>query len=123
MQTRDGKKKDGSGNPLTKKGDVFSNIDGGNVQWLNVQLSDFKNTKKLFPDYKSLDYQVLQDVVNRVETSFSNFTMPIKMAIVEASINLRVDFTTNLLLILNLIIRRLSKMSLHRMWRDYRESR
>jgi hypothetical protein len=93
------------------------------VQWLNVQLSDLKNTKKLFADYQLLDYPVLQDVVNRVETSFSNFTMPIKMAIVESSINLRVDFTTNLLLILNLIIRRLSKMSLNRMCRDYRESR
>ena len=93
VQARDGIKKDGSANPLIKKGDVFSNIDGGNVQWLNVQLSDFKNTKKLSPDQKSLDYQVLQDVVNRVETSFSNFTMPIKMATVEASINLRVDFT------------------------------
>jgi hypothetical protein len=93
------------------------------VQWLNVQLSDLKNTKKLFAAYKLLDYPVLQDVVNRVETSFSNFTMPIKMAIVESSINLRVDFTTNLLLILNLIIRRLSKMSLNRMCRDYRESR
>ena len=93
------------------------------MQWLNVQLSDLKNTKKLFADYQLLDYPVLQDVVNRVETSFSNFTMPIKMAIVESSINLRVDFTTNLLLILNLIIRRLSKMSLNRMCRDYRESR
>jgi len=28
VQTRDGNKKDGSGNPLTKKGDVCSNIDG-----------------------------------------------------------------------------------------------
>jgi len=45
VQTRDGKKKDGSGNPLTQKGDVFSNIDGGNVQWWNVQLSDFKTPK------------------------------------------------------------------------------
>ena len=79
MQTRDGKKKDGSGNPLTKKGDVFSKIDGGNVQWLNVQLYDLKNTKKLFPDYKSLDSQVLQDVVNRVKTSFSNFTIRLKL--------------------------------------------
>jgi hypothetical protein len=96
---------------------------GGNVQWLNVQLSEVKNTKKLFPDYKSLDSPVLQEVVNPVETSFSNFTSPIKMAIVEASINLRVDFTRNLLLILNLIIRRFSKMSLHKMCRDYRESR
>jgi len=29
VQTRDGRKKDGSGNPLTKKDDVFSKIDGG----------------------------------------------------------------------------------------------
>jgi len=82
----------------------LSNLDGGNVQWLNVQLSELKNTKKLFPDYKYLDFLVLQDVVNPVETSFSNFTILIKMAIVEASINLRVDFTTDILLILNLII-------------------
>jgi putative transposase len=78
VQTRDGRKKDGSGNPLTKKGDVVSNIDGGNVQWLNVELSDLKNTKKLLPDDKLLDSQVLQDVVNPVATSFSNLTMPNK---------------------------------------------
>ena len=101
VQTRDGIKKDGSGNLLTKKSDVFSNIDGGKVQWLKVQLSDLKNTKKLFPDYKSLDSQVVQDVVNPVQNSFSNFTTPIKMAMVEASLNSRVDLTTNLLLILN----------------------
>ena len=71
------------------------------MQWLKVQLSDLKNTKKLFPDYKSLDSQVLQDVVNPVQNSFSNFTTPIKMAMVEASLNSRVDLTTNLLLILN----------------------
>jgi len=40
VQTRDGRKKDGSGNPLTKKGDVFSKIDGGNVQGQTVQLVD-----------------------------------------------------------------------------------
>ena len=62
MQTRDGRKKDGSGNPLTKKGAVFSKIDGGYVQGQTVQLVDLKNTKKLFPDYKDLDFQVLQDV-------------------------------------------------------------
>jgi len=78
VQTKDGRKKDGSGNPLTKKGDVVSNIDGGNVQWLNVELSDLKNTKKLFPDYKSLGSQVLQDVVNPVATSFSNLKIPNK---------------------------------------------
>jgi hypothetical protein len=62
VQTRDGRKKDGSGNPLTKKGAVFSNIDGGYVQRQTVQLVDLKNTKKLLPDYKDLDFQVLQDV-------------------------------------------------------------
>ena len=41
------------------------------------------------------------DVVNPVETSFSNFTIPTKMAIVEVSLNLKVDFITNLLLVLN----------------------
>ncbi len=76
VQTRNGRKKDDSGNPLTKKGDIFSNIEGGYVQWQTVQLADLKNTKKLFPDYKALDSQVLQDVVNRVKTSFSNFTTP-----------------------------------------------
>ena len=76
IQTRDGRKKDELGNPLTKKGDVFSNIEGGYVEWQTVQLAGLKNTKKLFPDYKLLDSQVLQDVVNRVETSFSNFTTP-----------------------------------------------
>ena len=70
VQTKDGRKKDGSGNPLTKKREVVSNIDGGNVQWLNVELSDLKKTQKLFPDYKSWDLQVLQDVVNVVATSF-----------------------------------------------------
>jgi hypothetical protein len=48
VQTRDGRKKDGSGNPLTKKGAVFSNIDGGNVPGQTVQLVDLKKTKKLF---------------------------------------------------------------------------
>jgi putative transposase len=78
VQTRDGRKKDGSGNPLTKKGDVFSNIDGGYVQGPTVQLADLKNIKRLFPDYKLLDGQVLQDVVHPVETSFPNFTTPDK---------------------------------------------
>ncbi|WRH65494.1 MAG: transposase [Planktothrix sp. GU0601_MAG3] len=48
------------------------------MQWQTLQLADIKNTKKLFPEYKNLDSQVLQDVVNRVETSFSNFTTPDK---------------------------------------------
>ena len=76
VQTRDGRKKDESGNSVTRKGDTFSNIEGGYVQWQTIQLADLKNTKKLFPDYKALNSQVLQDVVNRVETSFSNFITP-----------------------------------------------
>src|SRR5919199_1056568 len=78
VQTREGRKKDGSGNPLTKKGEVFSNIDGGYVQGPNVQLADLKNTKRLFPDYQTLDCQVWQDVVHPGETSFPNFTAPDK---------------------------------------------
>jgi putative transposase len=78
VQTRDGRKKDGSGNPLTKKGDVVSNIYGGYVQRPTVQLADLKNTKRLFLDYQTLDCQVLQDVVHPVETSFPNFTTPDK---------------------------------------------
>ena len=78
VQTREARKKYDSGNPLRKKGDVFSNIDGGYVQRLTVQLADLKNTKRLFPDYKLLDSQVGQDVVNPVETSFPNFTTPDK---------------------------------------------
>jgi len=78
VQTRDGRKKDGSGNPLTKKGDVVSNIDGGYVQMPTVQLADLKNTKRLFLDYQTLDCQVWQDVVHPVETSFPNFTRPDK---------------------------------------------
>ena len=78
VQTREGRKKDGSGNPLTKKSDVFSNIDGGCVPRPTVQLADLKNTKRLFPDYKTWDCQVVQDVVNPVETSFPNFTNPDK---------------------------------------------
>jgi putative transposase len=78
VQTSQSRKKDGSGNPLRKKGDVFSNIDGGYVQGPTVQLADLKNTKKLFSDYQTLDSQVGQDVVNPVETSFPNFTTPDK---------------------------------------------
>jgi hypothetical protein len=40
-------KKDGSGNPLTKKGDVVSNIDGGKVPGQTVQLVDKKKPKTI----------------------------------------------------------------------------
>lgn len=77
-QVRDGRKLNQDGSPITKKGDKHSNIVGGYVQWQTVQLADLKNTKKLFPRYKKLHSQVLQDVINRVETACSNFIKPNK---------------------------------------------
>ena len=77
-QVRDGRKLDKDGQPITKKGDKHPNIIDGYVQWLTVQLADLKNTKKLFPEYKKVHSQVLQDVVGRVETAFSNFIKPDK---------------------------------------------
>lgn len=77
-QVRDGRKLNKDGNPITKKGDKHPNIIGGYVQWQTVQLADLKNTKKLFPRFKKLHSQVLQDVINRVETAFSNFILPNK---------------------------------------------
>lgn len=70
--------------PLTRtlvkgkyKGEEVSNIlDQGYVDWFNVQRANLKQTKVLFPDYKALDSQVLQDVIDRVETAFSRFTTP-----------------------------------------------
>ena len=78
IQVRDGRKLGNDGLPITKKGDKHSNIVSGYVQWQTVQLADLKNTKKLFPRYKKLHSQVLQDVINRVETAFSNFIKPNK---------------------------------------------
>ena len=77
-QVRDGRKRRLDGLPITFKGDKHSNIVGGYVQWQTVQLADLKNTKKLFPRYNSLHSQVLQNVINRVETAFSNFIKPNK---------------------------------------------
>jgi putative transposase len=72
VQVRDGRKLGKDGLPVTKKGDKHSNIIDGYVQWNTVQLGDLKNTKKLFPEYQKIHSQVLQDVINRVETAFSN---------------------------------------------------
>ncbi len=76
IQTRDGRKKDSNGNPITKKGDRHPNIANGYVLWETVQLADLAQTKKLFPEYKSLHSQVLQDVIQRVQTTMDNFTKP-----------------------------------------------
>ncbi|MGB5633270.1 MAG: transposase, partial [Waterburya sp.] len=78
VQVRDGRKLGKDGLPITKKGDKHPNIVGGYVQWSTVQLGDLKNTKKLFPEYKKIHSQVLQDVINRVETAFDNFINPDK---------------------------------------------
>ncbi|NEP86227.1 MAG: transposase [Okeania sp. SIO2C2] len=77
-QTRDGRKKDSSGNSITKKGDKHPNIVNGYVLWETVQLADLAQTKKLFPEYKSMHSQVLQDVIQRVQTTMDNFTKPDK---------------------------------------------
>ncbi|NEN88282.1 MAG: transposase [Okeania sp. SIO3H1] len=77
-QRRDGRKKDGNGNPVTKKGDKHPNIINGYVAWETVQLADLAQTKKLFPEYQSIHSQVLQDVIQRVQTTMDNFTKPDK---------------------------------------------
>ncbi|GGA36136.1 hypothetical protein [Okeania sp. KiyG1] len=78
VQTRDGRKKDSNGNPITKKGDKHLNLVNGYVLWETVQLADLAQTKKLFPEYKSIHSQVLQDVIQRVQTTMDNFTLPDK---------------------------------------------
>ncbi len=68
-QTRDGRKKDGNSNPVTKKGEKHPNIINGYVAWETVHLADLAQTKKLFPEYKSIHSEVLQDVIQRVQMS------------------------------------------------------
>ncbi len=75
VQTRDGRKKDNNGNPITKKGDKHPNIVNGYVLWETVQLADLRETKKLFPEYKSMHSQVLQDVIQRVQTTMDNLRL------------------------------------------------
>ncbi|WP_202221552.1 RNA-guided endonuclease TnpB family protein [Okeania sp. KiyG1] len=78
VQTRDGRKKDSNGDPISKKGDTHPNIVNGYVLWETVQLADLAQTKKLFPEYKSIHSQVLQDVIQRVQTTMDNYTVPDK---------------------------------------------
>ncbi|NEP77637.1 MAG: helix-turn-helix domain-containing protein [Okeania sp. SIO3B3] len=75
VQTRDGRKKDSDGNPITKKGDKHPNLVNGYVLWETVQLADLAQTKKLFPEYKSIHSQVLQDVIQRVQTTMDNLCL------------------------------------------------
>ncbi len=78
IQTRDGRKKDSNGNSITRKGDKHPNIINGYVAWETVQLANLAQTKKLFGEYKSIHSQVLQDVIQRVQTTMDNFTLPDK---------------------------------------------
>ncbi|MBW4509744.1 MAG: transposase [Scytonematopsis contorta HA4267-MV1] len=73
VQKRDGRKKDDLGNPITKKGDVHSNIQNGYVDWNTVQQNDLPNTKKLFSEYKKLHSQVLQNVLERVDSAMNRY--------------------------------------------------
>ncbi|GGA16840.1 hypothetical protein [Okeania sp. KiyG1] len=74
-QTRHGRKKDSDGNPVTKKGDKHPNIINGYVVWETVQLADLAQTQKQFREYKSIHSQVLQDVVQRVQTTMDNLCL------------------------------------------------
>lgn len=61
-----------------RKGEVKSLINQGYVDWATVQKDDLTSTKQLFPEYKTLHSQVLQDVIKRVEFAFNRFTKPDK---------------------------------------------
>ncbi len=61
-----------------RKGEVKSLINQGFVDWATVQKDDLTSTKQLFPEYKKLHSQVLQDVIKRVEFAFNRFTKPDK---------------------------------------------
>ena len=75
VQTRDGRKKDSNGNPIAKKWDKHPNIVNGYVLWETVQIAGLAQTKKLFPEYKSMHSQVLQDVIQRVQTTMDNLCL------------------------------------------------
>ncbi|EDX82555.1 transposase, IS605 family [Synechococcus sp. PCC 7335] len=57
------------------KGAEVALINEGYVRWDSVQKDDLKRTKTLFPEYKAMPSQVLQDVIKRLDKTFSNFTV------------------------------------------------
>lgn len=61
-----------------KKGEVKPLINQGYVDWAIIQKDDLTSTKKLFPEYKAVHSQVLQDVIKRVDFTFDRFTKPDK---------------------------------------------
>ena len=62
-----------------RKGETLSYFgNNGYLNWADIQKNDLPLTKKLFPEYKQLHSQVLQDVIARVEYAFSRFIFPDK---------------------------------------------
>ena len=61
---------------LTKgknKGQEYALIHQGYVDWANVQKDGLKKTKRLFPEYKEMPAQMLQNVIERVNRAFDRF--------------------------------------------------
>jgi putative transposase len=56
-----------------RKGEEYSLIHQGYVDWPNVQKDDLTHTKRLFPEYKEMPSQVLQNVIERVTHAFDRF--------------------------------------------------
>ncbi len=56
-----------------RKGEEYSLINQGYMDWPNVQKDDLTQTKRLFPEYKEMPSQVLQNVIERVTRSFDRF--------------------------------------------------
>jgi putative transposase len=56
-----------------RKGEEYSLITQGYVDWPNVQKDDLTRTKRLFPEYKEMPSQVLQNVIERVTRTFDRF--------------------------------------------------
>jgi putative transposase len=61
-----------------RKGEVKPLINQGYVDWATIQKDNLTSTKQLFPEYKLLHSQVLQDIIKRVDFTFERFAKPNK---------------------------------------------